>query len=471
MLAVLCTASTWWLATAVARADAPPLYTVAPSIPGTAVQGVLLTADPGTWTGDDPITYTYQWSDGQTGQSITPSAGDVGQPLSVTVTATDVNGQWSQATSNSDTVLPANGSVPIISGTPQQDHTLTVSTGSWNNGASSFSYQWYDCDSSGNNCEPITNVPDASTSSYTVQASDVTRTVLAVVTDNASGISAASGADGPILPPAPVDQVAPGISSASPQQGVPLSVSTGTWTHSPKSYQYLWQDCASATTTNCSAIANTNSSTYTPGQSDVGQWLSVQVTAINGGVQGTVTTASVGPVQPAPVTTQTTTQTTTTPAPSTQPAQVSAVSTPTPVIPVTVPVLGTITSTMQWAFYYTPSYTVIRSLILNGAASGATVVLKCQGGGCPFVNRTTVLSRGKRCGAKSHGACFSAGTFNLTPTFAGRHLAIGAKLTISITRTNWVGKSYRFTVRARRGPRVQIGCLAPGSGTPGVGCS
>ncbi len=293
----------------------------------------------------------------------------------MTVTATDVNSQASPApaTSNSLTVLPANAAAPQITGTPQQGDPLTVSNGSWNDGATAFSYQWYDCDSSGKSCAAITNEADASTSSYTLQASDVGGMVIAVVTDNVSQIPIASNAVGPV-------------------QAAPAPVTTQTTTTSPNS--------------------------PTPGV-------------------GTV--SSGGQPQVAP-----------------QPAPTS--------------VAGIVTSSMQWTFYYTPSYTVVRSLLLNGASSGATVVIKCQGSGCPFVHRAMVLSKGRRCGRNSRIGCFTAGAFNLTPSFAGRHLAVGAKVTISITRTNWVGKSYRFAVRAGRGPRVQIGCLAPGGGTPGVGC-
>jgi hypothetical protein len=44
-----------------AAATTRPQYTVRPTISGVVKQGEVLTADPGTWTGTQPITFTYQW--------------------------------------------------------------------------------------------------------------------------------------------------------------------------------------------------------------------------------------------------------------------------------------------------------------------------------------------------------------------------------------------------------------------------
>ena len=133
-------------------------------------------------------------------------------------------------------------------------------------------------------------------------------------------------------------------------------------------------------------------------------------------------------------------------------------------------VMGAISSTMQWAFKYTPGYTMIRNLVVDGASGGLTVMVRCRGRGCPFASHATLLSNGMRCGKTAGKLCFSSGSFNITPAFAGHRLAVGSQVSVSITRPDWVGKSYRFTVRSRRGPRIQIGCLAPGATTPGVGC-
>ena len=70
-------------------------------------------------------------------------------------------------------------------------------------------------------------------------------------------------------------------------------------------------------------------------------------------------------------------------------------------VPVPISVLGTITSTMQWNFYYTPTYTLVRNLIVNAALPGSTVVVRCHGHGCPFAQHATVLATSARCGRKA----------------------------------------------------------------------
>ena len=42
-------------------AAAPPVNTAVPTVTGTVHAGETLTAQPGAWTGDTPITFTYNW--------------------------------------------------------------------------------------------------------------------------------------------------------------------------------------------------------------------------------------------------------------------------------------------------------------------------------------------------------------------------------------------------------------------------
>jgi hypothetical protein len=81
-----------------------PQNTAAPTISGTPRVGQTLTASNGTFTGDQPITYTYQWQRcdqngsncsnivGATGQTYVLTSADQARTLRVVVTATNARG-------------------------------------------------------------------------------------------------------------------------------------------------------------------------------------------------------------------------------------------------------------------------------------------------------------------------------------------------------------------------------------------
>ena len=87
-----------------AAATARPQNTVLPTISGAAKQGEVLTADPGTWTGTQPIAFTYQWRRcdtngancaniiGATSKTYTLTSVDVGNRLRVRVRAANSAG-------------------------------------------------------------------------------------------------------------------------------------------------------------------------------------------------------------------------------------------------------------------------------------------------------------------------------------------------------------------------------------------
>ena len=93
---------------------------------------------------------------------------------------------------SSAAVAPTLVSPPVISGTAQQGQTLSSSTGTWNGSPTSYSYQWYRCDSAGNNC-----VTGPTGQSYLLTSTDVGKTFRVTVTasnssGSASGTSAAT---------------------------------------------------------------------------------------------------------------------------------------------------------------------------------------------------------------------------------------------------------------------------------------
>lgn len=93
---------------------------------------------------------------------------------------------------------------------------------------------------------------------------------------------------------APINTGLPAI-SGTVQQGRALSSSTGTWTNSPLSYSYQWQQCDLSGLA-CSNIAGATASGYVPTAADVGHTLRVTVTATNGGGHASATSEPSAPV-------------------------------------------------------------------------------------------------------------------------------------------------------------------------------
>ena len=298
-------ASYTWMVTA-----QPPANTVAPTVSGQAVVGHVLTASPGTWTGNPPPTFTYQWQDcdanglscvpigGATAPSYTVAATDVGSKLLVVVTGTNPSGSSSAASAPTSVVPqpatpPVNTIAPVVSGQAVVGQLVSTTSGSWSgNPPPSFGYQWQDCDANGLNCAPISG---ATGSSHTVEASDLGFTLVVVVTaTNASGSSSASSTPTSVVSqPAspPVNTAAPSI-SGQPVVGQVLSTSDGTWTGSPApSFGYQWQDCDSSGV-NCAPIGGATASSYTVAASDIGFTLVVVVTGTNGSGSSSASSAA-----------------------------------------------------------------------------------------------------------------------------------------------------------------------------------
>jgi hypothetical protein len=541
---------------------AAPVVTGAPGITGTAQQGNTLSASNGVWS-NNPTGYSYAWQDcnspgsgcspiaGATSSGYTLASGDVGKYVSVTVTASNSGGHTSVTSAGVGPVLPpppANTKPPAISGTAEQEDTLSVSNGTWNNSPTGYSYAWEDCNRAGNDCSPI---PGATSSSYTLSAADVGGTVVCVVTAGGLGGSTAAtsnttaivvAAPTPLASQPTTTALLASPTNAVTNQGVTL---IATVTSGSSSSTALWgavtfanggatiggcanlpvkpsgQSATVACSTSFAASRVQLTATFTPTAGSVlkgsaspadgmtvgpdSTSTSLQVSSTVNVGAGTTYTASVvppterlGPVQPTgsiqfldagqPIA-----------ACASQPLSAGAAScsvtygaagahaisaryvgdgnfigstSPTEqvsVVAVPASILGTITSTMQWAFYYTPSYTQVRNLAVNGVSTGATVLVKCHGRGCPFAHRTALITNRGRCGKKAR-MCFTGASFLITPGFGSRHLRVGARITVEIIRASWVGKYYSFTVRSRHAPRIQISCLAPGGSAPGQGC-
>jgi outer membrane protein assembly factor BamB len=277
----------------------PPENVSPPTISGSAEVGATLTTDNGEWTGS-PTSYSYQWFScdinfnscpdiaGATNQSYVIGAADAGRYIGVDVTATNQYGDSFPGDGESDVIgpvtgPPANLTAPTITGKAQLGQTLTLDQGTWSGSPTAFKYQWYSCDSALDTCNAI---PAATGSSYQPGAADVgQRLVAGVVATNASGDSAEKRSDAtdPVLPAQPSLQTPPTISGKA-EKGQTLTAHHGSWSNSPSSYLYQWEQCDSGGN-NCVSIAGALGAAYQLTGADVGMRLVVEVMAVNGGGQ------------------------------------------------------------------------------------------------------------------------------------------------------------------------------------------
>jgi polysaccharide lyase-like protein len=96
--------------------------------------------------------------------------------------------QASACGSSNPRSVPANASLPVVSGTTIEGNTLSVTPGTWSNSPTSYSYQWQDCDGLGDNC--VNSGGPTSSSTYTLMSGDVAHTIrVAVTAANSSGSS------------------------------------------------------------------------------------------------------------------------------------------------------------------------------------------------------------------------------------------------------------------------------------------
>jgi hypothetical protein len=287
-----------------ASAGSDPSGLVAPSAPakkalskisGLKEDGQLLSASSGLWKGTPPFSYAYRWETcdalgsncsivpGATASTYRPATSQLAARLRVIVTASNAVGDassTSRPTSKIKPGPPVSVAPPTISGSLQEDQTLTAANGSWaGTGPFVFSYQWLRCGVLGGACEAI---PGAVGSAYAATAEDLAHNLAVVVT--AAGTlgtaSATSSESQPILGILPTNTVLPSISGLL-QDGSLLSASNGSWSGSePISYAYQWQLC-NALGKACEDLSGATGSSLKLDPSEIGKTLALVVTATN----------------------------------------------------------------------------------------------------------------------------------------------------------------------------------------------
>ena len=192
----------------IANTGAIPANTKQPDPSGKAEDDQKVTVDSGSWSGQKPIAFSYQWQAcnaavvctdiaGATSQSFTVTSSQVGSKLRAMVTATNSAGK-ATASSNltvavvAKTTAPVNTTLPLISGSALVGHTVQSSTGAWSGVTTTFGYQWSRCNTNGTSCANITGATGQSYGIGTVDAGNALR--VSVTATNSTGSGSATSA-------------------------------------------------------------------------------------------------------------------------------------------------------------------------------------------------------------------------------------------------------------------------------------
>jgi hypothetical protein len=319
------------VSSAVGAVRAGPAVATSPTINGTATQGSVLTATPGSWRGSGAVRYRFRWYRcdtmggrcgflrGGTKPRHKLGANDVGQTLAVDVRATDSAGSTNGYSSLIGPIAAAKPALastaqPSVSGTTALGGSVHVDPGKWSPAPKSFAYQWVRCNANGRACAPI---PRDTGPSHTIVRRDVAHSLVAIVqaispATSRAVLSRATPRIGPTSappppptttttttpPPAshgPAVTAAPSV-TAIVQQGKQLAGAAGTWSGSGTiTYAYQWYRCDPAGA-HCTSIHGSTKSTYTQVAKDVGNTLGLTVRATDSGGTTSAYASLVGPV-------------------------------------------------------------------------------------------------------------------------------------------------------------------------------
>jgi len=186
-----------------------PANTKQPDPSGKAEDGQKVTVDPGNWSGQKPIAFSYQWQScnaagvctdiaGATSQSFSVTSSQVGSKLRAMVTAANSAGKATASSNLTVAVIakttgsPVNTTLPLISGSALVGHTVQSSTGVWTGVTTTFGYQWSRCNTNGTSCANISGATGQSYGIGTVDAGNALR--VSVTATNSTGSGSATSA-------------------------------------------------------------------------------------------------------------------------------------------------------------------------------------------------------------------------------------------------------------------------------------
>ncbi len=164
--------------------------------------------------------------------------------------------------------------------------TIHVSTGTWSNSSTSYSYQWLSCTYGGPNADGCTEISGATSSDYQLGPEVAGLYVRArVAAANAFGSArvVSNPTQSTVLPLAPENVAKPFI-TGDPKIGATLTANHGPWNNSPTAWDEKWERCDQWE--NCNPILGAdgfqvNAPTYVVGDWCLNSYVRVTVTASN----------------------------------------------------------------------------------------------------------------------------------------------------------------------------------------------
>jgi hypothetical protein len=264
-----------------------------PTVSGPLEVGGKLTCQQGTWTGTEPIVFTYQWlkngSSAGMGPDFSVVREDEGQSLTCEVTASNASGI--PATASSPSVKIPFGALesvepPVITGPAEVNGSLKCSTGTWNGNPTGFKYQW----SREGESAIKEAIGPATEATFTVPINDAGDSLYCQVTAERVGSSSKSRTSAPVTVPRGSGLNAPKVVSAPKLEpsgeasvGKTLTCNPGTWSGSPSPrLSYAWRRLSEKT-----PIPGEEKATYVVQSADQGDTLVCIVTATNSEGQAT----------------------------------------------------------------------------------------------------------------------------------------------------------------------------------------
>jgi surface antigen len=257
-----------------------------PTITGDAQVDKTLVASPGVWSPHAPP--AFQWLvdgrpvTGATGPTYAPTVNDVRKQVSVKVSVSLPGYAPASAISAATSaVIPGtfrSTSDPSVTGTPKVDVPLTANPGSWSP-EPTLSWQW---------TADGAPIPGATSATFTPSPAELEKHLAVEVTARRPGYLTA------VIESPATDAVLPGVNSVTqppaisglPHVGRTLTATPGTWAVTPASVDYQWY-------ADGVAIADATSATFIPTEAQMGQRLTVRVTAHADGYQPRTASSSV----------------------------------------------------------------------------------------------------------------------------------------------------------------------------------